>query len=145
MLSSNSLLRRPPAWAGLFVWLADLNHRSDRHALSYDTWSGERHVQGKRRHTALPASFKVGSHATKAITLRSSAPLKLVCLQGALWITQDRDSADYALGTGQSLEIEGGRAIVVFAMQDGLLEVALATPSTTHSAATSAPCQARLS
>jgi hypothetical protein len=103
--------------------LADFNSRADRHALSYDTWSGEHYVQGTRKHTALPASFQVGSPATKAITLRSSAPLKLVCLQGALWITQDRDSADYALGTGQSMEIEGGRAIVVFAMQDGLLEV----------------------
>lgn len=123
MLSSNSLPRRAPAWAGLFFWLASFNSRAARHALSYDTWSGERHVQSKRRHSALPARFHVGSQATKAITLRSSAPLKLVCLQGALWITQDRDSADYALGTGQSLEIEGGRAIVVFAMQDGVLEV----------------------
>lgn len=145
MLSSNSFPRRSPAWAGLFVWLTDLNGRAERHALSYDIWSGERHEQSKRRHTALPASFAVGSNATKAVTLRSSAPLKLMCLKGALWITQDRDSTDYALGTGQSMEVTGSRTIVVFAMQDGLLEVALGMPSITHAVTTSAPCQARLS
>jgi Protein of unknown function (DUF2917). len=44
-------------------------------------------------------------------------------MEGAVWVTRDRDSVDYVFSAGQSLQFKGLEPVVVFAIQVGLLLV----------------------
>lgn len=58
---------------------------------------------------------RAGIHldAKRFLTLRDARGTRVLCVAGELWITQDRDTADYVLGPGDSFEIGVDGAVVV--------------------------------
>ncbi|MGJ0223664.1 DUF2917 domain-containing protein, partial [Streptococcus pyogenes] len=91
--------------------------------LKYDEWPQNSAVVIECKRTALPATFQFGPNACKSVTLRADRPLKLTCVIGSIWFTKELDTADYVLGTGQSMVVSDARSVVVFAIQFGLLRV----------------------
>lgn len=124
----STLPSRLPSWFREFLGPLELDTAAAVHELRFDEWpegsSGV--IEGKR--TVLPAKFRFGPAGSKSVTLRPDGALTLTCVLGALWVTKDQDSTDYVLSTGQSLLVDGGRSVVVFALQFGLLVVEPAAP-----------------
>lgn len=86
-----------------------------------DAWLADSPLVGQRSTTGLPAMFRFGPGAHKAVTLRPRVPMRLSCQEGRLWLTRDGDSTDYVLTYGESMLIPRGDVVVVLAMQSGLL------------------------
>lgn len=53
--------------------------------------------------------------------------MRIVCVRGEIWITQDRRTEDVVLGPGQSFEASAGGALFVQALEDA--SVALHAPA----------------
>jgi MFS family permease len=72
---------------------------------------------------SLPASFRFGPDACKAVTLRRATPVRLTCDEGTLWVTLEGDCTDYVLAPGQSMLVPAKNVAVVLAMRCALLRV----------------------
>jgi hypothetical protein len=124
----STLPSRLPSWFREFLGPLELDTTAAVHELRFDEWPEDSSgaIEGKR--TVLPAKFRFGQAGSKSVTLRPDGPLTLTCVLGALWVTKDQDNTDYVLSAGESLEVETGRSIVVFALQFGLLVVEPTAP-----------------
>jgi hypothetical protein len=118
----SSLLFRLRYRARAFAARGDPHSRLEPLELRYDEWPEDSSVPLEGRRTVLPANFRFGPSAAKSVTLRPDRALKLTSVTGTLWITKDRDSVDYVLSPGQSMQCADARSVVVLA-RFGLLLV----------------------
>jgi len=52
--------------------------------------------------------------------------MKIACVRGAIWVTQERDPRDWVLMAGQSAMLERDGLAVVYAFKDALITVGAA-------------------
>lgn len=55
--------------------------------------------------------------------IESCKGVKVTCVTGATWITQERDNRDIILGAGQSAVLDRHGLAVVFAFKDAVITV----------------------
>lgn len=59
----------------------------------------------------------------RSLHLRDAAGLRIVCVSGALWITQHRDTRDVVLGAGEAITLKGSGLAVVHAARPSHLMI----------------------
>lgn len=72
------------------------------------------------------APFELDSIALEARSIHrieSAKGIKVTCVKGATWITQERDGRDIILGPGQSAVLDRPGLAVVFAFKDAVITV----------------------
>jgi len=47
--------------------------------------------------------------------------IKIACVRGAIWVTQERDPRDWVLKAGQSVVLERSGLAVIYAFKDALI------------------------
>jgi len=57
------------------------------------------------------------------LTLPDAQGLRLACVKGALWITQDGDRSDTVLEAGRTFEISRGGKTIVVAVRDARMAI----------------------
>jgi hypothetical protein len=57
------------------------------------------------------------------LTLPDARGLRLACVKGALWITQEGDHSDTVLEAGRTFEISRGGKTIVVAVRDARLAI----------------------
>lgn len=111
-----------PAGIGGLAIPRPFSRRSTAH-LRIDEWHAGTLAARAALRTALPARLRLDGGALHGVTLWPRQTLRLTCEDGVLWITRDRDTEDYVLTRGKTLDVSGPGAIVVLAPQWGCLLV----------------------
>ena len=81
----------------------------------------------RKQRSALTAAVAAGItevdlERQRPLLLPDQAAL-LVCLEGELWLTRDRDNEDYILGPGQQFAIRPGDQATVQALRESRLRL----------------------
>ena len=58
--------------------------------------------------------------------IESAKGMKIACVRGAIWVTQERDPRDWVLMAGQSAILERAGLAVAYAFKDALITVGAA-------------------
>jgi len=66
---------------------------------------------------------RVGLERDQVIAVRDAKGVRVCCLDGALWITQERMAADVVLEAGQSLVIDSPGLTLVMALRPSTLRL----------------------
>lgn len=115
----------PRDWFSLILRRNNDAARQRSTTLVYDEWLEDFSSVTEGKRSALPASFHFAANATKAVTLRPKAPVRLTCTAGVLWITRERDDLDYVLTTGKSMVVPRRSSVLVWGIHSGRLKVEL--------------------
>lgn len=67
--------------------------------------------------------WTVGLERDKLIKLRDAKGMRISCLDGALWVTQEKSAADVVLEAGQSLVIGRPGLTLVMALRPSTLQL----------------------
>ena len=67
------------------------------------------------------ASEPIALAARRVHRIESARGMEIVCLRGAIWVTQERDPRDWVLKAGQSVVLERAGLAVVYAFKDALV------------------------
>jgi len=67
--------------------------------------------------------WKLGLDSDQLLSLREAKGVRLFCLTGALWVTQEQSSADVVLEAGDSMRIEHPGLTLVMALSPSTLRV----------------------
>lgn len=71
-----------------------------------------------------PLALESFSLEARSIHRIASAPgVKVTCVKGATWITQENDNRDIILGAGQSVVLDRPGLAVVYAFKDAFITV----------------------
>ena len=58
--------------------------------------------------------------------IESAKGMKIACVRGAIWVTQERDPRDLILTAGQSVVLDKAGLAVVYALKDAVITVGAA-------------------
>jgi hypothetical protein len=111
-----------PSWAKSRSLQADSSSSAPAR-VSFDIWPSESSVIVEGQQTQLPATFQLGAHGNKAVTLRPYESVRLSCVAGTTWVTKHGDATDYVLTPGEFLEVAEGGDVVALAINYGVLRV----------------------
>jgi hypothetical protein len=71
----------------------------------------------------LLGKSKLGLERDQLVALRDGRGVRVACLTGALWVTQERSKADVILERGQSLVVEHAGLTLITALRSSTLRV----------------------
>ena len=71
----------------------------------------------------LLGQSKLALERDQLVTLRGGKGVRVACLTGALWVTQEQDRADVILEPGQSLVVEHAGLTLITALRASTLRV----------------------
>src|SRR5262249_32050394 len=71
----------------------------------------------------LLGQSKLALERDQLVTLRGGKGVRVACLSGALWVTQEQDRADVILESGQSLVLDHSGLTVIMALGSATLRV----------------------
>jgi Protein of unknown function (DUF2917) len=90
------------------------------------SWFGERRRRrSETQRERAPGSWRLDADATLRLRPRAGG-FVLRCHSGTLLVTQESDARDHVLGAGDELRMAGRGLVVVWALSQGELTVALA-------------------